>query len=239
MHYKVLTYQDWNQFGYRGYAINLGKGKEGYSDSYMDIMDKIIDDVEFMRAQYKCLYIVRFELCFSSNDSARLDKASQGAISELCKRVKCYLEKEVSNPRNEAQRPLRNHKNVHVAWVREYGKNKKYHYHCYMCLDGSKIKSFGSREGEDIVSLFTLIQHYWLKACGVGFDCPEHLRPYVHVNRGNRPSGHLIRNNSADGGEGKFRAAIWHLSYLAKVRDKQRNKNSCIRLASHSLPVKR
>lgn len=236
MFYKKKLFGGDNK--YMGYAVNLGSGKAGYSNSFVDILDRLLLCCLGERIRFSRLFVGRFDLDFGDS-SAKLDSSKQSVVTLFHRYVKKYLEKKVAKTRNPLQQGLRNHESVKLIWIREYAKNKKYHYHCAIFLDAGLVAKFGRVETGEIDCLASLLEYMWLKACcksGITYDKQA---PYVHVNKGALSCKHIIRANSADGGDAAFRDMFYHLSYFAKVRDKLRNKSDRQgkRLASLSIPT--
>ena len=232
-HNAILRHSNQFHENFLGYSINLGNGKDGYSDSYRGIMTKIIQDLESQRDLYDSLFIMRFDLMLGEGGAMR-DRQSQKVMPLFCKEVSEYLNKTVKNPRNPLQAQLRNHKGAYVRWVREYSNNKGFHYHCYICFDAKKLAVIG-KDSNEIDSLKSLLTHYWLKCCN-GLE--QSNKPYVHINSGRLTASYLVRNNSKDGGQSMFNKAVYHLSYLAKTRTKGYNKAYNKGLSTHSIKVR-
>lgn len=116
--------------------------------------------------------------------------SSNQLVTEFFKRVKEQLGK--------AQ--WGSHKNVIHFWAREVGKTEKGHYHCFIGLRHSMVRP-GGISSKGYTGIWKLLESLW-KELIEGF-----LRPtkYHTVNRGN-----LI----------ELGKAFYHLSYAAKVRDK-------------------
>lgn len=241
-HHAILRYGNANHDEYRGYYINLGSGKDGYSDSYREIVEKLILNLENSLEYFGSIYILRFDLMFdgigrATGTSASLSEGAQFAINWFCEDVKRYLFKVVKKPRDERQTPLRNHDAVCISWVREHSKNKGFHYHCYIVLDAKKSHVIGD-SSDSIVSLKSLLEHYWFKAAmQAAKEQGCMASPYVHINTGRKRASYNIRGNAKDRGDVAIRRAVYHLSYLAKVRGKLYHSGNSTALHTHSIAL--
>lgn len=239
-HHAILRHGKLGHDEYRGYSINLGSGKKGYSDCYREIIEKIIVGLENSLELLQSIYVLRFDLMF--DDERRSNELSicwsveaQVAINWFCESVKRYLSKVVKQPRDQRQVPLRNHSAVFINWVREFSSNKGFHYHCYLVLDAKKISTCGE-SSDSIVSIRSLLDYYWYKAVDRSvIQLGGVANPYVHVNCGNKRAAYIIRNNSRDQGDRAIRTAVYHLSYFAKVRSKLYHSSQGGRLNTHSI----
>ena len=241
-YHAILRYDNPDHHEYRGYEINLGNGKAGYSDSYREIMEKLILSLENSLDYFNSIYVLRFDLMFddlgrTSSNSASRSADAQRAINWFCEGVKRYLFTGVTKPRDARKKPLRNHTAVSLNWVREYSRNKGYHYHCYIILDARKIAIIGE-PSNSIVSLRSLLEYYWVKAVTRAVDASDlSAKPYVHINSGRKRASYVIRTNSKDRGDKAIRRAVSHLSYLAKVRGKLYHSKHNGALHTHSIAL--
>lgn len=241
-YHAILCYGKPEHEEYRGYQINLGSGKKDYSDSYREIIEKLILNLENSLEYFSSVYIVRFDLMFNDLASsverpASKDVGSQIAINWFCANVKRYLLKIVKKTRDKCQQQLRNHNAVCLNWVREYSRNKGFHYHCYIILDANKLCVIGE-SSDTISSLKSLIEHYWSKA--VIKAAKEQgciANPCIHINSGNKRATYIIRNKSKDRGSKDIQRAVYHLSYLAKVRSKLYHSEQGGALHTHSISL--
>jgi hypothetical protein len=222
-HYKRLKYIPNSNAEYREYRVNAGNGNDGYSDLYIDILDKIINHLEAERLRYKALFVGRFDMGFSDEIKQPDIEEQQEIVATFLNKVKSHLVKKTV----DKSLPLRNHEPVKIGWSREYGRDKHWHYHCYICLDGGKIDSWNP-------DLYNLLDYHWEKVT------KNHYKP-IHINnpkdfpvnvRARKKNHWLIKKN--DAGEKKFCDSIYALSYLAKCRDKRDGRLKFI--ASHSIP---
>ena len=92
------------------------------------------------------------------------------------------------------------HKNAIHFWAREVGETEKGHYHCFIGLRHSMLRP-GGISSKGYTGIWKLLENLWKELVGGS------VRPtkYHTVNRGN-----LI----------ELGKAFYHLSYAAKVRDK-------------------
>ncbi|HIE5462771.1 YagK/YfjJ domain-containing protein [Pseudomonas aeruginosa] len=112
---------------------------------------------------------------------------------------------EVSDFVQEAKRKLAtcawgNHRQMTYCWVREVGDSRKEHYHVFIAFK-QLYRRTGKVSAEGYTGLWEMLQKPWEALTG-GF-----LRPIT--------SHTVNRNNKSE-----IFAAFRHLSYLAKVRDK-------------------
>ena len=237
-HRKLLKYENEHieHFGskqyrrYRDYRINVGKGTDEYNHCYIDILDKLIDHLETERKRFNPLFIGRFDITFPSREKQIYDPDSfsvvhpdmveqQEMMTSFLNNLKKYLSKKTVDKTN----PLRNHDRVKVGWVREYGSDKGWHYHYYICLDATKVDKWKPE-------LFNLVDDLWEKASGTHYK-------EIHINSDNNRKDNKncwIITPDKKGNE-QMEHAIYALSYLAKLRDK-RDKKTVKHLATHSIP---
>jgi hypothetical protein len=116
--------------------------------------------------------------------------SSNQLVTEFFKRVKEQLGKSQWG----------SHTRVIHFWTREVGKTEKGHYHCFIGIKHSMVRP-GGISSKGYTGIWKLLEIIWKELTG-GF-----LRPtkYHTVNRGN-----VIQLSTA----------FYHLSYAAKVRDK-------------------
>ena len=221
-HRKLIKFvSDGTVTSHRGYRINVGKETKsgGYQDCYVDIMDKIIDHVESEKDRFNPLFVGRFDLVFDD----RLDHPDisdqQEMMTSFLNSVKKYLSKKTV----DKSLHLRNHKSVKIGWVREYGSEKQWHYHCYICLDGEKVSNWES-------GLFDVVDHHWERCSGL----------YYRTVHKNNPKSRKDKKNCwiiapTERGREQLHHAIYALSYLAKCRDK-RDSRKIANIATHSIP---
>ncbi|MCO2549223.1 inovirus-type Gp2 protein [Pseudomonas aeruginosa] len=112
---------------------------------------------------------------------------------------------EVSEFVQEAKRKLAttawgNHRQLAYCWVREVGDSRKEHYHVYIAFK-QLYRRAGKVSAEGYTGLWGMLQKPWEELTG-GF-----LRPIT---------SHTVNRNN----QSEIFAAFRHLSYLAKVRDK-------------------
>ena len=221
-HRKLIKFvSDDTPVFHRGYKVNVGKETVtgAHVHCYRDILDKIITHVEDERRRRDILFIGGFHLVFNEENHPSVDDQRK-IMTSFFNGIKTYLGRKTVNP----DLPLRNHKSVKIGWVREYGSVKKWHYHCYICLDGSRV-------GRWDIGLKKLIDDLWKKCAG------KHYSPvYVNnpMNRKHNKNHWIVTPDSK--GDTQLHHAIYALSYYAKFRDK-RDKRTVANLATHSIPV--
>jgi len=116
--------------------------------------------------------------------------SSNQLVTEFFKQIKEQL----------AKSQWQNHKKAIHLWVREVGETEKGHYHCFIGLKQTMLRPGGIKD-DGYTGIWKLLQSHWKELSG-GYVTPT---KYHTVNRGN-----LI----------ELGEAFKHLSYAAKIRDK-------------------
>ncbi|WP_074941393.1 YagK/YfjJ domain-containing protein [Ectopseudomonas composti] len=91
-------------------------------------------------------------------------------------------------------------KDVIYCWAHEQGELDKDHYHCYIGFK-QLYRRIGGITSEGYTGLWVMLQTCWKTHSG------GYLRP---------TNAHTVNRNK----QGEFNKAFWHISYMAKVRDK-------------------
>lgn len=173
-----------------GYDINGGKGKPIIEDA----MKAFIYQVESYGTHYTSgTTIIRFDLALPEHMAGNKDPAAETElISAFFKKLKERL----------AYTTNGGIKKVIYAWVREVEKAKKGHFHCYIGLPYRQVRAPGviSSEAGKGNGTMGLIEEIWERICDGG-------RVWYSKT-------HRIQD------EASCQKAIYHISYLAKVRGK-------------------
>jgi hypothetical protein len=257
-HRKLLRYDDHliRQRGgkpyrdYRGFRVNVGNGTtkdNGYRDCYVDILDKIIDHVQAEQNRFRTVFIGRFDIVFKEetpkfddNDYPYFDEdhpqdfreevyvdmdGHRKMLSVFLNNVKKYLSKKTSDSRNR----FRNHDQVKIGWVREYGSKKGWHYHLYVCLDGDRVNTWDQSNDK---GLFSIMDKLWKNAAGHNHYQPLH----IHSDNNRKQYKNRWLASKDKRGREQLQHAIYALSYLAKKRSKRTNNTTIKHLSTHSIP---
>lgn len=179
-----------------GYEINGGKGKAIIEDA----MKAFIHQVESYATHYTSgTTIIRFDLALPEHMADNPDPAVETElISAFFKKLKERLGYKVNNAV----------KKIIYAWVREVETAKKGHFHCYIGLPFRQVRSPGLLSTETTPGNGTLglIEDIWKRLADGG--------------RVWHAKTHRIKNDASR------RKAIFHISYLAKVRGKTYSANA-------------
>ncbi|UTW45986.1 inovirus-type Gp2 protein [bacterium SCSIO 12696] len=164
---------------------------------YSNILKKTITQLKNCLSRSSRVFTFRFDLHLPDDFDGRSD-------SEVISRFFTRLSKYLKAGRVE-NHPHRNHKYVSFQWVKEVERSKKCHYHCWIAVDGKKVRVPGSVEStpDESTGLIGLIMRLWAEESGGGSvylcDKPRMLK----------------RGDSA-----AFEDCVRHYSYLSKVRGK-------------------
>lgn len=118
------------------------------------------------------------------------EKSGNQLVTEFFKRLK----EELSSSK------WGKNKDVIHCWAREVGEEGRAHYHCYIGFK-QLYRRVGSISGSDCTGLWGLIQSRWKEVSG-GFARPS--------------KSHTVNRKEKK----ELDAAFHHLSYIAKIRDK-------------------
>lgn len=173
-----------------GYDINSGKGKPIIEDA----MRAVIEQIESYGTHYTSgTTIIRFDLALPEHMADHKDPAAETElISAFFKKLKERLGYKANG----------GIKKIIYAWTREVEKAKKGHFHCYIGLPYRKKRAPGlistkHREGNGVLGL---IDDIWERLTDGG--------------RVWHSKTHRIKD------EASRQKAIYHVSYLVKVRGK-------------------
>lgn len=179
-----------------GYDINGGKGKPIIEDA----MKTFINQVESYGTHYTSgTTIIRFDLALPEHMADKKDPAAETElISAFFKKLKERLGYKVNG----------DIKKMIYAWVREVEKAKKGHFHCYIGLPHRVVRAPGVISSNTHVGNGTmgLIEEIWERLTDGG-------RVWYSKT-------HRIKDDASR------QKAIYHISYLAKVRGKTYDANA-------------
>ena len=173
-----------------GYDINSGKGKPIIEDAMKAIIGQI---VSYSQHYTSGTTIIRFDLALPDHMATNKDPAIETQmISEFFKKLKERLGYKVHGAI----------KKMIYAWTREVETAKKCHFHCYIGLPYRKKRAPGTvatenREGNGVLGL---IAEIWERITDGG--------------RVWHSKTHRVKDDAS------LQKAIYHVSYLAKVRGK-------------------
>lgn len=134
-----------SQDHYRGYRINIGKFKN--MRCYKVILDRIIDEVEWMLSQYSRLNVIRLDLQFPQGFRKSVSEENT-MVSHFIKLVKDNLSYERWGP----------HIEVGHGWVLEKGSSNSYHYHMMLVMKYTQ-RSLGCFKQGDESGLWKMLLH--------------------------------------------------------------------------------
>ncbi|MFJ7796846.1 inovirus-type Gp2 protein [Pseudomonas sp. NPDC096950] len=161
-----------------------------------DIMKNIIDQIEHILSHHSRISVIRFDCHFPKNWTTN-HKLENERVSQLTKMLRQKL----------GSKKWLEHKNIVQGWAYEVGdKSKRGHYHYFIAFKALYYR-LGSFKGGTYTGLYGLIKDCWSSVV----DGHVEFAGTHTVNRSNR-----IQINNC----------IYHLSYLAKVRDKQFGQGS-------------
>jgi hypothetical protein len=153
------------------------------SGLYTKQLKTILNQVHAMLSHHNKVFLVRFDL--------RQYQATENSthVSKFFQRLSGFLKRHYKLKR------------VGFAWVREREKSEKQHYHCFILLDGSKVKAPHK--------VMKAAKFQWQEQYDGSLCWPS--RSYYQLNRNyrdNRENRDILQN------------AIYHISYLAKAKGK-------------------
>lgn len=115
---KTKYFKDYLELDNERLKINAGEGK----GIYLEILTRIINQLDMAYSIHKRLLVVRFDL------HLRHYTSNNEVISKFIKRTKQWISRNYKI------------KNIGYAWVRELERAKTQHYHLVLFLDGDKIQ---------------------------------------------------------------------------------------------------
>lgn len=156
------------------YEVNAGEFKNMKLDG--TILKKVLSQVEVMLTHHNKVLVIRFDLHQNhyTKDNAHLNNYFKNVVRKAKRKYKLLR--------------------VGYGWAREIEKSKGQHYHCFIILDGNKVKN--------AYPLMEYMRKDWIFRTDSSFHI---VRPYHHFTRTDYK---------------KIQNAIHHLSYLAKARGK-------------------
>lgn len=111
-------------------------------------------------------------------------------LSQYIKKVKIDLGSSIWNE----------HKRIVHGWVKEIGTSEKSHYHLFFGFQ-TLHRNLGAISGDGHTGMWKLFEHHWVRLTGGS----------VHLIK-----PHFLKRDDKQ----IFEASFYHLSYLAKIRDK-------------------
>lgn len=181
---------------------------------YRDRIKQVIDD---SLKEYSNTMILRVDL-HDPIDTENLDnpffqpRIDSGAISRFTSALKAKLghDKYIKTQRKEW--PDTRHSKLRYAWVREYTKNGKRHYHLILCFNQDAYYHVGdynlSRN-----TLRTMITTAWYSALGIPIDVSGKLVNYPS-------NGKYLLNRRRNNFEQTYNDLMNRVDYMTKVRTK-------------------
>ncbi len=148
------------------------------SGLYTQPLIRMLSQIEAMLSHHNKVFLLRIDL----HQSDYTDTSKH--VSRFFKQLSAFLQKHYDLKR------------IGFAWAREQEKANSQHYHCFILLDGNKVKAPHR--------LTEAAQWYWTVLHEGTLSWPE-IRCCYQLTRNNR-------NTLQD--------AIYHISYLAKGRGK-------------------
>lgn len=115
---KTKYFKDYLVLNNEQLKINNGEDK----GVYLEILTRIINQLDTAYAIHKRLLVLRFDLHLNHYTS------NNEVISKFLKRTKQWLSREYKM------------KDIGYAWARELERAKAQHYHCVLFIDGDKIQ---------------------------------------------------------------------------------------------------
>lgn len=170
---------------------------------YTKQLDASFNQLIAMLSHHSRVTLIRFDLHLIGNNRYEDSKVIRKFFNLLTQHLK-------TKTKVKKAKPYRNHKRVAYGWVFEIEKKKKGHYHCWIAVDGHKIKYSGTTESwsDENKGLMGLVSQYW-EAASNGGHIPPLKNPVYNIKRDDPIS---------------LDAAIYRISYLYKNRGKQYGK---------------
>ena len=140
------------EFKYKGEIIKIQQGKQG---AYVEILNKMIEQLDCSIKIHKRVLVHRFDLHpnYYSDDNKVLSRFINRIKQEIFRKYEIL--------------------NIGYGWVREQERSKKQHYHLVIFLDGNKIRH--------PKKLNALIKAKWT-AYG---HMPTISKPYYYIDKNN------------------------------------------------------
>lgn len=181
---------------------------------YRDRIKQVIDD---SLKEYPNTMILRVDL-HDPIDTENLDnpffhpRIDSGAISRFTSALKAKLghDKHIKTQRKEW--PDTRHSNLRYAWVREYTKNGKRHYHLILCFNQDAYYHVGDYDLSRN-TLRTMITTSWYSALAIPIDDSGKLVNYPS-------NGKYLLNRKRDNFEQTYSNLMNRVDYMTKVRTK-------------------
>lgn len=181
---------------------------------YRDRIKQVIDD---SLKEYPNTMILRVDL-HDPIDTENLDnpffqpRIDSGAISRFTSALKAKLwhDKHIKTQRKEW--PDTRHSNLRYAWVREYTKNGKRHYHLILCFNQDAYYHLGDYDLSRN-TLRTMITTAWYSALGIPIDDSGKLVNYPS-------NGKYLLNRRRNNIEQTYNDLMNRVDYMTKVRTK-------------------
>jgi len=139
----------------------------------------------------------------------RVDSA---AISRFTSALKAKLEHDKHIKTQRKDWPDTRHSTLRYAWVREYTKNGKRHYHLILCFNQDAYYHLGDYD-LNRNTLRTMITTAWYSALGIPIDSSGKLVNYP-------PNGKYLLNRKRENFEETYNDLLNRVDYMTKVRTK-------------------
>ena len=189
---KKITYEA----TYKGYKINTNKEKK--LGCFTSILNKTIDIIEDARDNHSKVFFMRFDLRYPEDEKASMDDNEK---------IKSFM--------NSFNKSLKRKKlDPKYLWSRECSKEKKPHFHAFLCLDGNKTQKIDNhiKKAEEL----------WNKQLGLNSNQNNGLVNSCTKDRNGNPqkNGIMIKRNSKDYNESLDKCVRWS-SYISKENTKK------------------
>ncbi|AVQ86860.1 hypothetical protein C7R88_05740 [Plesiomonas shigelloides] len=161
-------------YTWRGATYPINTGHNGEYFCYTDILSRALEVIHWALNKYRRILLVRYDLHAATG-------CKLPCISNMYKNLMRKLERKYGESA--------------YFWVREIERAKELHYHCFLVLDGDRVRSTGVDCG-----VFEIINSAWSAEGG------------AHA--------HLCDTTIFINSNEKLNQAVKSVSYLAKVRGK-------------------
>lgn len=157
---------------------------------YPVILDRMLNQLVNLQSYHSRMTVVRIDLHFPA-DHVTSPKHENMMLSQYIKKCKADL----------GSNDWRNHKRVIHGWVKEIGKTDNPHYHLFFGFQTLQ-RNLGKISGDGHTGMWKLFESRWQELTGGTVHFTETL--------------HFLERDD----KRAFADCFYHLSYLAKIRDK-------------------
>ncbi len=181
---------------------------------YRDRIKQVIDD---SLNEHPNTMIIRVDL-HDPIDRESLDnpffqpKIDSGAISRFTSALKAKLRHDKHIKTQRKDWPVTRHSTLRYAWVREYTKNGKRHYHLILCFNQDAYYHMGDYD-LNRNTLRTMITTAWYSALGIPIDDSGKLVNYPS-------NGKYLLNRKRNNFEKTYNDLMNRVDYMTKERTK-------------------